>query len=846
MQDQSQTQDRGGWIYNASLVFLSSVVLGIVLTNFAVDDPRLLHNAWTYIAILPAGIMLLGLLSRMFSNRSLERSLQAAFLISLTIHLLILTGSFHIVVLQSAYQAKNDGVQDAVDQKRIEENYSTVAYEPKFDKQPETSIANQITRSQVVDASASDVKLEQSQQYELTKAADVPQPKLDLKSPELAPSRSSLEIQPIEAEQVEITARAEQLPRNSLNLDDPSLAARASSEINVPQQQSLDPNESLPDANSMARSADVQQGQRQPFTTPSLDAIPLRPNRALSELARPNSPRRQSLPDQPVQPDIQARQQATLQSLDNLFESQQRVQSMPRMDQIGDTFSPSDLVMGVTVPTQGMSDITEAAGPITDVGALGFDRRDQTRPSDQLSTEGSLQSDSNSSGLSTGFTGSAASGLSPMLSGPRSTDLQPRPRGGMGFGELGGLARSNEQRMPTEIGRNRTAPMVRVTPGTQAPTGSTAMPAPAFAKRAERNNPQVEASDLGQWGPQTEAAIESGLAFLSNHQRADGSWALEDFGDRPYFQSHTAATALALLAFQGAGYSHMEFQYQTQCDKAIRYLVANQKTDGNLYILMNQQSDRNGMFYSHSIAALALCEAFGMTQDERLREPAQRAIDYLIATQDPIGGSWRYAPRTESDTSVTGWCMMAFKSAELSGLKVDPKAYIGIERHLQNAQASPQQRYLYRYNPSAADTPQTRHGLQPTPTMTSVGLLARLYLGWRRDNADMVRGADYILQSLPEIGTVDEPKRDTYYWYYATQVIFHMGGDYWKRWNQNLHPMLIQSQIQRGPMEGSWDAGGAIPDRWGVFAGRLYVTTMNLLSLEVYYRHLPIYEDTAR
>jgi hypothetical protein len=76
--------------------------------------------------------------------------------------------------------------------------------------------------------------------------------------------------------------------------------------------------------------------------------------------------------------------------------------------------------------------------------------------------------------------------------------------------------------------------------------------------------------------------------------------------------------------------------------------------------------------------------------------------------------------------------------------------------------------------------------------------------------------------------------------------MFHMRGDYWERWNGQLHELLTSTQEQTGAMAGSWDPWSPLPDRWSPHAGRLYVTTMNLLSLEVYYRHLPIYEDTAR
>jgi hypothetical protein len=121
-----------------------------------------------------------------------------------------------------------------------------------------------------------------------------------------------------------------------------------------------------------------------------------------------------------------------------------------------------------------------------------------------------------------------------------------------------------------------------------------------------------------------------------------------------------------------------------------------------------------------------------------------------------------------------------------------------------------------------------------------------MYAGWRRDTPEMQSAADYLLEYPPQMGTAQLPQRDAYYWYYATQVMFHMGGRHWEQWNEYLNPLLLESQINHGPNSGSWDPIEPVADRWSPHAGRLYVTTMNLLNLEVNYRHLPIYDDTAR
>jgi len=217
--------------------------------------------------------------------------------------------------------------------------------------------------------------------------------------------------------------------------------------------------------------------------------------------------------------------------------------------------------------------------------------------------------------------------------------------------------------------------------GPKIAASSVPIPTPAFSQRLKRIQEweSQAASELGPLGPQTELAIERGLQFLAKYQRADGSWNLGDFGQPVRMQSNTAATALALLSFQGAGYTHRQFKYESVCKGALSSLIENQKANGDLYQKADSVSNANARLYSHAIASLALCEAYGMTQDETIRGNAQKAIDFLVASQDPIGGGWRYAPRVGSDTSVTGWVMMAFKSAELSGLNVPKNVYVGIQ-----------------------------------------------------------------------------------------------------------------------------------------------------------------------
>jgi hypothetical protein len=87
-------------------------------------------------------------------------------------------------------------------------------------------------------------------------------------------------------------------------------------------------------------------------------------------------------------------------------------------------------------------------------------------------------------------------------------------------------------------------------------------------------------------------------------------------------------------------------------------------------------------------------------------------------------------------------------------------------------------------------------------------------------------------------------ERGFYYWYYGTLGMFQMGGEHWKAWNQAMKKTLLDNQCKGGPMDGSvqdkdgsWD-----PHSWiDLYGGRVFTTALGALSLEVYYRYLPMY-----
>jgi hypothetical protein len=230
---------------------------------------------------------------------------------------------------------------------------------------------------------------------------------------------------------------------------------------------------------------------------------------------------------------------------------------------------------------------------------------------------------------------------------------------------------------------------------------------------------------------------------------------------------------------------------------------------------------------------MALCEAYALSGDASLQPAARRAVEFICNSQDPVGGGWRYAPGQPGDTSVFGWNIFALRSAHLSGIKVPQKILKACSRYLDQA-ATDKSRVLYLYQPG-----RPRGGNLLDPVMTTEALLSRQLLGWPRDFPPLVKGVGMISAHLQESDV-----RNIYYWYYATQLLHNMRGERWERWNLKIREGLIGMQVKDGTCaQGSWDPIQPQPDVWAAHAGRLYLTSLSILTLEVYYRYLPIYRS---
>ena len=343
----------------------------------------------------------------------------------------------------------------------------------------------------------------------------------------------------------------------------------------------------------------------------------------------------------------------------------------------------------------------------------------------------------------------------------------------------------------------------------------------------------IPPSGADSFGPH-ERAVAAGLYWLIRHQAPAGNWSFKDFNKQckdgictgaGSQESFSAATALGVLPFLGAGQTQKpEGPFPKNVSSAINWLVAHQKPDGDLSAGAALQ------MYSHGIAAVALCEDYGMTRDKAVGDAAQKAIDFIENSQNQQTGGWRYRPGELGDTSVFGWQMTALRAAQLAGLNVKTATLDGAKKWL--APVSKKD----RDGVASGEFSDTPDGVA-TPMMSAVGLLCNQYLQTPRTDPLIVGGVRYLKANQP-----DDKTRDVCYWFYATLAMHNMADKDWDAWHRKITKVLVYSQVYGGCADGSWNPEKPTADRWGAEGGRLMTTSFSCLTLEIYYRYLPIFK----
>lgn len=300
------------------------------------------------------------------------------------------------------------------------------------------------------------------------------------------------------------------------------------------------------------------------------------------------------------------------------------------------------------------------------------------------------------------------------------------------------------------------------------------------------------------------AAIDAGLKWLASAQQSDGSWTFATGPDRGEKASPHGATGIALLILLRAGNTNVEGEYRKQVDGGLRHLLVRQLSTAGNYT-------DDGNMYSQALVTLALCEAYETLQESRFKLAAQRAINFIVFSQDPKGGGWRYTVREAGDLSVTGWQLQALLAAKANQLTIPDISFKGVKYFIE--QLKQDRGVAYRY----------MNGHPSSPTTSAIGLYGSLELGAPADDPIIVEGARLLLNS--------PPSNNAYQNYYVTRLMWKLGGTSWTSWDKQITRRLIASQETVSGVRGSWN-----PDQHSLLGkggGRFAQTAFNLLTLQI-------------
>jgi hypothetical protein len=327
-------------------------------------------------------------------------------------------------------------------------------------------------------------------------------------------------------------------------------------------------------------------------------------------------------------------------------------------------------------------------------------------------------------------------------------------------------------------------------------------------------------------------AVDSALAFLARSQTAnpakDGSFSDWNGGTN-------GVVGLVGMSFLAHGYRPGAPPYGETINSTIDYILSTSADNGYLGV-------RGGKMYSHGIATLYLSEVSGMVdprRQKRIDKVLPRALKVILDAQSRNQkGAWRYEPTSiDADVSVTGWNLMALRSARLNGAPV-PKAAIDRAigfidscrsrnlRLVDGARASDDGGYWY-HAPQYYSRRNYWIGGPSTPARTGGALLCRELSG-RHDDATNRKAGDFILRHVKAHGFIKDGFH-AYATYYCSQGMFQLGGHYWEKFGEAMYKHLLAKQQDNG----AWFFKGR---------GEVYPTAMYTLALSVGYRQLPIYQ----
>ncbi|HEY1171712.1 MAG TPA: prenyltransferase/squalene oxidase repeat-containing protein [Verrucomicrobiae bacterium] len=303
----------------------------------------------------------------------------------------------------------------------------------------------------------------------------------------------------------------------------------------------------------------------------------------------------------------------------------------------------------------------------------------------------------------------------------------------------------------------------------------------------------MERTDLAS--TEVDGIYVKGLQYLLKNQAPEGRWADQPYGGEP------GVCGLAVVAMLAHGDDPNVGPYSVAIRKGLDFILSQ----------MNKDTGYIGRsMYNHGFATLALAEAYGVVEDDRLGPAMQKAINLIISSQKANSfGAWRYSPESlDADTTVSGAQVVALFAARNAGMSVPEEAIQKALDYFKKCQ-TPEGGFGYT------------SAVGPNGARTAIGCL--VFSLSKSKNSPVYQQAYTFLKTAP-----GEAHYHHYYLYYASQAFFHASPTEWDAWNRKNIKTLGATQNE----DGSWN---------GQF-GTTFTTAASLLSLALNYRYLPIYE----
>ncbi|MEX1026130.1 MAG: prenyltransferase/squalene oxidase repeat-containing protein [Planctomycetota bacterium] len=341
--------------------------------------------------------------------------------------------------------------------------------------------------------------------------------------------------------------------------------------------------------------------------------------------------------------------------------------------------------------------------------------------------------------------------------------------------------------------------------------------------------------------PAQREAVDRGLAWLAAHQRADGAWPGKvgyklnnDYrydmalGDGP----HVGVTSLACMAFLAGGHLPGRGAHSEVIERGLAFVLSCCNSDG--YI-----THAGTRMYSHAFATLFLAEIYGMTHRQDVREHLQKAVDFIVTTQNDEGG-WRYVPfQPDSDMSIVVCQVLALRAARNIGIRV-PKSTIDLAAQYVVDSAVTGERTTWNgrltRDIGSFHYQRSSGGSRSSFPLTAAGVTALHGVGIYSDEL-IQRGLEYLQSDLDSFNARFSRGGHYFFWYghyYGVQAMYTAGTafgvEHWKRYFEVVRTELLK--LQRD--DGSW------PNDVG--PGPAFGTAMAVLVLEIPYRYLPIFQ----